>query len=119
MATLKIINGTVVTGGESFVGNVVLKFGEGLALTIMKLLAEELTTNGGAQLLGKDLLAQTFKNLSKRLDVSENGGAPLLGVDGCCVISHGSSDARAICSAIRVTRNFVAGKVLEHIKAAL
>ena len=104
---------------DGFVGNVVLKFGEGLALTIMKLLAEELTTNGGAQLLGKDLLAQTFKNLSKRLDVSENGGAPLLGVDGCCVISHGSSDARAICSAIRVTRNFVAGKVLEHIKAAL
>ena len=104
---------------DGFVGNVVLKFGEGLALTIMELLTEELTLNGGAQLLGKNLLEMTFKNLYKRLDVSENGGAPLLGVDGCCVISHGSSDARAICSAIGVTKNYVDSKIFEQIKAAL
>lgn len=104
---------------DGFVGNVVLKFGEGLALTIMKLLSEELSANGGVNLLGRDLLAQTFKNLSKRLDVSENGGAPLLGVDGYCVISHGSSDARAISSAIRVACNFVNSKILERIKDAL
>ena len=104
---------------DGFVGNVVLKFGEGLALTIMKLLTEELTANGGLQLLGKDLIAATFRNMSKRLDVSENGGAPLLGVDGCCIISHGSSDERAICSAIRVACNYVDSKILEQIKAAL
>ncbi len=104
---------------DGFVGNVVLKFGEGLALTIMKLLTEELTANGGAQLLGKDLIASTFRNMSKRLDVSENGGAPLLGVDGYCIISHGSSDERAICSAIRVACNYVDSKILERIKAAL
>jgi len=104
---------------DGFVGNVVLKFGEGLALTIMELLTEELTANGGAKLLGKELIATMFKNMSKRLDVSENGGAPLLGVDGCCVISHGSSDARAICSAIGVTCDYVNSKILEHIKAAL
>ena len=104
---------------DGFVGNVVLKFGEGLALTIMKLLTEELTANGGAKLLGEELLAATFKNMSKRLDVSENGGAPLLGVDGCCVISHGSSDARAICSGIGVACNYVDSKILERIKNSL
>ncbi len=104
---------------DGFVGNVVLKFGEGLALTIMKLLTEELTANGGAKLLGKELLDSTFHNLSKRLDVSENGGAPLLGVDGCCIISHGSSDRRAICSAIGVARNYVDSKILERIRAML
>lgn len=104
---------------DGFVGNVVLKFGEGLALTIMKLLTEELTANGGAKLLGKNLLTLTLRDLSKRLDVSENGGAPLLGVNGYCVISHGSSDARAICSAIRVARDYVNSNILERISAAL
>ena len=104
---------------DGFVGNVVLKFGEGLALTIMKLLTEELTANGGAKLLGKELIDATFKNMYKRLDVSENGGAPLLGVDGYCIISHGSSDAKAICSAIGVACNYVDSKILERVKAAL
>lgn len=104
---------------DGFVGNVVLKFGEGLALTIMKLLTEELTANGGAKLLGKDLLALTLRDLAKRLDVSENGGAPLLGVNGYCVISHGSSDARAICSAIRVACDYVNSNVLARIREAL
>lgn len=104
---------------DGFVGNVVLKFGEGLALTIMKLLTEELATNGGAKLLGEDLIKTTFRNMSKRLDVSENGGAPLLGIDGYCIISHGSSDEKAICSAIGVACNYVNSKILERIKAAL
>lgn len=104
---------------DGFVGNVVLKFGEGLALTIMKLLTEELACNGGAKILGKELLATTFKNLSKRLDVSENGGAPLLGVNGCCVISHGSSDAKSICSAIGIACDYVNSNFFERIKDAL
>ncbi len=104
---------------DGFVGNVVLKFGEGLALTIMELLNEELIANGGAKLLGRELIAATFKNLSKRLDVSENGGAPLLGVNGYCVISHGSSDAKAICSAIGVTCNYVNSNVFERINEQL
>ena len=100
---------------DGFVGNVVLKFGEGLALTIMELLTEELTHNGGIKLLGHELLAATFKNMSKRLDVSENGGAPLLGVNGCCVISHGSSDEKAICSAIGVACDYVNSNILQRI----
>ncbi|MCR5834050.1 MAG: phosphate acyltransferase PlsX [Selenomonadaceae bacterium] len=98
---------------DGFVGNVVLKFGEGLALTIMKLLKEELMTNGGAKLLGADLMGMTFSNMAKRFDASENGGAPLLGINGYCIISHGSSNAKAICSAIGVTCDYVAGNVVE------
>ncbi|MBR4152324.1 MAG: phosphate acyltransferase PlsX [Selenomonadaceae bacterium] len=104
---------------DGFVGNVVLKFGEGLAMTIMNLLTEELVANGGAKLLGRNLITQTFRNMYKRLDVSENGGAPLLGVNGYCVISHGSSDAKAICSAIGVTKNYVDSKIFERIKDSL
>ncbi len=104
---------------DGFVGNVVLKFGEGLARTIMELLTDELTANGGAQLLGRKLIASTFRNMYKRLDVSENGGAPLLGVNGYCVISHGSSDAKAICSAIGITCDYVGGKVFDRIRDAL
>ena len=100
---------------DGFVGNVVLKFGEGLALTIMELLTEELTHNGGIKLLGHELLAATFKNMSKRIDVSEIGGAPLLGVNGCCVISHGSSDEKAICSAIGVACDYVNSNILQRI----
>ena len=55
----------------------------------------------------------------KRLDVSENGGAPLLGVNGYCVISHGSSDAKAICSGIGVACNYVNSKILERIEKQL
>ena len=104
---------------DGFVGNIVLKFGEGLALTILKLLREELTANGGAKLLGHELFAETFRKMAKRLDVTENGGAPLLGINGCCVISHGSSDAKSICSAIGVTCDYFTGNVFEHIKSAL
>ena len=86
---------------DGFVGNVVLKFAEGLAKTIMKLIKE------------------AIKELGKRLDASEYGGAPLLGVNGVCIISHGSSNAKSICSAIGVANDYVNGKVLEHIKETL
>lgn len=104
---------------DGFVGNVVLKFGEGLATTIFELIKEAIEKDGLSAKLGALLLMPTLKNLAKRLDVSEYGGAPLLGVDGCCIISHGSSDAKTICSAIRAAAEYVNGNVLEHIKTAL
>ena len=53
------------------------------------------------------------------MDSSEYGGAPLFGVDGCCIISHGSSDAKAICNAIGLANNYVNNNVLEHTKTTL
>ena len=104
---------------DGFVGNVVLKFGEGLAKTIMKLIKEAVKEGGILPKLGALLLMPTWKKLGKKLDASEYGGAPLLGVNGCCLISHGSSNAKAICSAIGVAKDYVEGSVLTHIQEAL
>ena len=104
---------------DGFVGNVVLKFAEGLAHTIFKVIKESIDAGGVPVKLAALLLAPVLTNLSKRLDASEYGGAPLLGVNGYCIISHGSSDAKAICNAIRVANEFVSGNVSEHIKTAL
>lgn len=104
---------------DGFVGNVVLKFGEGLALTILKLIKEAIDDGGLSAKVGALLLTPTLKALAKRLDVSEYGGAPLLGVNGCCIISHGSSEAKSICSAIRAAGEYVNGNILEHIKVGI
>ncbi len=108
-----------VVACDGFVGNVVLKFGEGLATTIFELIKEAIDNGGISAKVGALLLTPTLRSLAKRLDVSENGGAPLLGVDGCCIISHGSSDAKTICSAIKIAAEYVNSDVLGHIKNAL
>ena len=97
---------------DGFVGNVVLKFAEGLASTIFKLIKEAIDAGGIAAKFGAVLLMPTLKELSKKLDASEYGGAPLLGVNGYCIISHGSSDAKSICNAISVG----AGRFFQTIK---
>ncbi|MBR6711311.1 MAG: phosphate acyltransferase, partial [Selenomonadaceae bacterium] len=104
---------------DGFVGNVVLKFAEGLAKTILKLIKEAIKDGGLLAKCGAFLLMPTLKKLGKRLDASEYGGAPLLGVNGCCIISHGSSNAKAICSAIGVANEYVKGNVLAHIRDTL
>ena len=104
---------------DGFVGNVVLKFAEGLATTILKLIKEAVDEGGMTAKVGALLLTPTLKKLAKRLDASEYGGAPLLGVNGCCVIGHGSSDAKAICSAIGAANYYVNSNVLGHIKTAI
>ena len=83
---------------------------------IFKLIKEEL---GVSEHVDAILASPTIRNLVKRLDVSEYGGAPLLGVDGYCVISHGSSNAKSICSAIGVAVDYVNSKILERIKSML
>ncbi len=104
---------------DGFVGNVVLKFAEGLAKTLLKLVKEAIEQGGLIPKLGAFLVLPTLKKLGKRLDVTEYGGAPLLGVNGCCIISHGSSNAKSICSAIGVANDYVKGEVLSHIRDTL
>ncbi|SES74440.1 phosphate acyltransferase PlsX [Anaerobranca gottschalkii] len=84
---------------DGFVGNVMLKFMEGLASSIFASLKEELT-RGVFRTIGAMLLKPAFKDFKKKMDYSEHGGAPLLGVKGACIKSHGSSDAKAIKNAI-------------------
>lgn len=62
------------------------------------------------------MLMPALKKIRKDIDVSEYGGAPLLGVNGCCIISHGSSNAKSICSAIRQASEFVQKDVITQIR---
>jgi glycerol-3-phosphate acyltransferase PlsX len=91
---------------DGFVGNVLLKFGEGLAAAVLKLIKNEVRKHPLA-IFGKVLLKGAFKELIKRTDPSEYGGAPLLGVNGVALICHGGADARAIKNAVRSAAAFV------------
>ena len=66
--------------------------------------------------LGVVLLKPVLKNIMKRFDYKEVGGAPFLGVDGICIKAHGSSDAKAFKNAIKQTKIFYENDVLNHIK---
>ena len=108
-----INKGTVVCDG--FVGNVVLKFAEGLASAIMKLMKEAILNGGFLAKLGGLLIKPAMKGLAKRLDPAEYGGALLLGVKAPFIICHGSSKAKAIKNAIGVAIDFAERDVVEHI----
>ena len=74
---------------DGFVGNVILKFGEGIALFIMQLVKDSIRKGGILAKLGAMAVMPAFKHLKKRLDFTEYGGAPLLGVDGSFIICCG------------------------------
>ena len=103
---------------DGFVGNVILKVSESVADTIMKLLRNEIKSDI-ISTLGAVLASPAFSELKKKMDYSEYGGAPLLGVDGGCIISHGSSTPKAIKNAIKVAAEFKAQGVNNHITEGL
>jgi len=112
-----IPNGTVdVVVCDGFVGNVVLKLGEGLSSAIMHLIKEAIKNSGILTKLASLMVLPALKSLKNKLDYAEYGGAPLLGVNGCFIICHGSSKAKAIKNAIRVANEFTQNKVVEHIR---
>lgn len=92
----------VVTDG--FVGNTMLKLAEGLSISIFKMLFHEVMATDPELAMR---LEPVLKQLFKKNDYHEYGGAPLLGVNGVCVICHGSSEARTIRNAIRNAREYV------------
>jgi glycerol-3-phosphate acyltransferase PlsX len=83
---------------EGFVGNVILKVSEGMASMMLKAVARDVMQSVEAE---RDRVAGTFKSIARRYEHNEVGGAPLLGIDGICLICHGSSDARSIANALR------------------
>ncbi|MDD5496144.1 MAG: phosphate acyltransferase PlsX [Candidatus Omnitrophica bacterium] len=99
---------------DGFVGNVILKISESVAGTIMKLLKQEIRSSLIAT-VGAALSRSAFSVLKKKMDYSEYGGAPLLGVDGRCIISHGSSTPKAIKNALKFAKEFVTQQVNKHI----
>lgn len=103
---------------DGFIGNVALKISEGLAEATSSLLRESLSRSLSSK-VGYVLARNAFRNFKKRVDYSEYGGAPLLGIRGVCLIAHGSSNAHAMKNAIRVAAEFVAGGVNEKIEQGL
>lgn len=103
---------------DGFVGNAILKVSEGLAETISVFLYRELMRNVATK-LGVLLLKSGLKRFKKTMDYSEYGGAPLLGVDGIVIISHGRSNAKAIKNAVRVAKEEVERKVNEKIMESI
>ncbi len=111
-----INKGTVdVVVCDGFVGNVVLKFGEGLANAIMTLVKEAIMNGGVLAKLGGLLIKPALRGLKKRLDPAEYGGALLLGIRAPFIICHGSSKAKAITNAIRVAMDFAEQDVVSII----
>ncbi len=114
-----LFNGRVdVIVADGFIGNVALKISEGIVDTFSVLLKEALSSTLSSK-LGYLLSRRAFNRLKKRLDYSEYGGAPLLGVKGVCIICHGGSNANAIKNAIRVAAEFSEGRVNEKIEREL
>jgi glycerol-3-phosphate acyltransferase PlsX len=103
---------------DGFVGNVALKVGEGLVDMIYQMLRESLEATISRK-IGYVLSRTAFHDFKKRLDYSEHGGAPLLGIKGVCIITHGRSNANAIKNAIRVAAELASGKINERIAAEL
>ncbi|MEK7850360.1 MAG: phosphate acyltransferase PlsX [Deltaproteobacteria bacterium] len=104
---------------DGFVGNVVLKTSEGLADAIGQMLKEEISKSPLAK-LGYLLSKGAFGRFKKKVDYSEYGGAPLLGIDGVGIIGHGGSTPKAIKNAIRVAQEFASSGandlLLDHIR---
>jgi glycerol-3-phosphate acyltransferase PlsX len=114
-----LYNGRVdVTVADGFTGNVVLKTSEGVAEVVSNMLRDALSSTLSAK-VGYVLARRALRSFKRRVDYSEYGGAPLLGVRGVCIICHGGSNANAIKNAIRVAAEFAEGRVNEKIQREL
>ena len=120
------IEGKELTGGkvdvavtDGFTGNILLKSAEAVAKLLMDKIKEAIQTGGLRAKLGGLLVKPALKGIKKLMDPSEEGAAPLLGVNGLVFIGHGRSDANAIKNAVRVANNAVKANVLESIRTAI
>jgi glycerol-3-phosphate acyltransferase PlsX len=100
---------------DGFTGNVVLKTSEGLVDTVAALLGDELQGTFSSQ-VGYLLSRRAFRRFQRRVDYSEFGGAPLLGVGGLTIVGHGRSSAKAVRNAIAMAYRFVAGDFTTRIE---
>lgn len=103
---------------DGFAGNLVLKTAEGLAEHVGQLVKEDLRCHPLAW-VPVVMLAPFLKRIRNKLDYSEHGGAPLLGLDGVCIIGHGRSNARAVANAVRAAKEAVDGGVVAAIQSSV
>ena len=99
---------------DGFTGNITLKISEGLVETVESLLHDELSSTFGTR-VGYLLSRQAYRRFRKRLDYSEYGGAPLVGLNGLCVVGHGRSSAKAVRNAVTMASRAVSDGLLEKL----
>jgi glycerol-3-phosphate acyltransferase PlsX len=108
---------------DGFVGNVVLKMGEGLISDLSKVIRETILGGNFITKIGAALVAPALRGLRRKFDYEEYGGAPLLGLRGNCIVTHGRATRNAIRGAIRVAadevRNDVVGRISELVAPTL
>lgn len=107
---------------DGFVGNIVLKLSEQIALTIAQNLKSYLKSSFRSK-IGALLIKPELKKLKKKISYDEYGGAPLLGVAGCCIICHGSSNSKAIMNAIILSGKYIKKninhKITTHLSSSI
>ena len=103
---------------DGFTGNVALKLSEGLVEMVEDLLGEELQSTFSSQ-VGFLLSRRAFRRFRKRVDYSEFGGAPLLGVAGLCIVGHGRSSAKAVRNAVVMASRMAQGQLMESLKSEM
>ena len=103
---------------DGFTGNVTLKISEGLVETVEHLLHDELSATFGTR-VGYLLSRQAYRRFRKRVDASEYGGAPLLGVNGICIVGHGRSSAKAVRNAVAMAARTVDEGLLQKLSREL
>lgn len=99
---------------DGFTGNVTLKISEGLVDAVENLLHDELTSTFGTR-VGYLLSRQAFRRFRRRVDAAEYGGAPLVGLNGLCVVGHGRSSAKAVRNAVAMAARFVSQGLVEKL----
>ncbi len=109
---------TDVVVSDGFAGNIALKISEGVAELIFEFFKDKMAKSLKNR-IGYLLMKDIFKELQRKTDYSETGGAPLLGVDGVCIICHGKSNAKAIRNAILLAKKFVEKGLRESIKETM
>jgi len=103
---------------DGFVGNILLKASEGVADSITKIIKQNVRRSPLA-IAGAVLMRKVFKVLKKQVDYAEYGGAPLIGINGCAIIGHGKSNAKAVKNAIFQAINFSSSNINADIEQKL
>ena len=104
---------------DGFVGNVILKFGEGLAEYIFKAIKDAVAGDGLLAKIGAALLMPVFRKLKKKVSYDEYGGGVLVGIKKPVIITHGRADAKAIHNSIKVAAEFVRDHINEEIEESI
>jgi glycerol-3-phosphate acyltransferase PlsX len=103
---------------DGFTGNITLKVSEGLVETVEGLLHDELSATFGTR-VGYLLSRQAYRRFRRRLDYSEYGGAPLVGLNGLCIVGHGRSSPKAVRNAVAMAARGVSERLLDNLAREL